>query len=117
VQAIPMRRKSSSGAAGLLLAAAPAQAISVALAWDPPASGVPDGYRIFYRFDGAAYEYVHPAWQSPELTCCVRNLPDTRIRFVARAYNSSGESGDSNEAIYTPASAPMLAKPTGTAME
>jgi hypothetical protein len=51
------------------------------------------------------------------LTCWIRNLPDTRIRFVARAYNAPGESGDSNEAIYTPTSPPSLIEPTGTAME
>jgi hypothetical protein len=88
--------------------------ISIALAWDPPASGIPDGYRMFYRFDGQAYDYLHPAWEGPELTCWIRSLPDTRIRFVVRAYNAAGESGDSNEATYTPTSPPALSKPNST---
>jgi hypothetical protein len=26
--------------------------ISITLAWDPPERGIPEGYRMFYRFDG-----------------------------------------------------------------
>jgi len=101
----------------VLVPQADAWGTSIALAWDPPAQGIPDGYRIFYRFDGQGYDYARPAWQGPELTCWIRNLPDTRIRFVARAYNAAGESGDSNEATYTPTSPPVMAKPTGTTVE
>jgi hypothetical protein len=52
--------------------------------------------------------------QGSELTCWIRNLPDTKIRFVVRAYNVAGESGDTEEAVYTPTSPPALTKPNRT---
>jgi hypothetical protein len=54
-----------------------------------------------------AYDCLHPPWQGPELTCIIKSLPDTRIKFVCRAYDAAGESGDANEATYTPTSPPL----------
>ena len=80
-----------------------AYAIQVSLAWDPPATGTPDGYRLFYRLQGQSYNYSQPAWQGSTTTGTISNLQDTTTYFVVRAYNASGESGDSNEATYQPA--------------
>jgi hypothetical protein len=93
----------------ILFCASPAHAIQVTLAWDPPATGTPDGYRVFYRLEGQSYDYSNPDWQGSDTTCTIPNLQDTTTHFVVRAYNAAGESGDSNEAIYQPAAAPTPA--------
>jgi hypothetical protein len=77
-----------------------AYAIDITLAWDSPATGTPDGYRVFYHLDGESYDYNNPAWEGPEATCTIQNLQDVTTYFVVRAYNAAGESADSNEAIY-----------------
>jgi len=86
-----------------------AHAIQVTLAWDPPATGTPDGYQLFYRLQNQNYDYSNPDWQGSTTTCTVSNLQDIRTYFVVRAYNAAGESGDSNEAIYQPAATPTPA--------
>ena len=86
-----------------------AQALQVTLAWGVPATGTPDGYRLFYRLQGQSYNYSQPAWQGSTTTGTISNLQDTTTYFVVRAYNASGESGDSNEATYQPAAPPAPA--------
>jgi hypothetical protein len=86
-----------------------AQAIQVSLSWDPPATGTPDGYRLFYRLQGQSYNYSQPAWQGSTTTGTISSLQDTTTYFVVRAYNAAGESGDSNEAVYQPAATPAAA--------
>jgi hypothetical protein len=81
-----------------------AHAVEVTLAWDPPATGTVDGYYAFYRLAGQSYDYSQPTWQGTATTCTLSNLQDATTYFVVRAYNSSGESADSNEAMYQPAS-------------
>jgi len=93
----------------LLLPVLAAGAAQVTLAWDPPSSGVVDGYRLFSRQEGQTYSYSQPAWQGTATTCVASNL-GTATYFVVRAYNSSGESGDSNEAIYQPAPVPGISR-------
>jgi Viral BACON domain len=93
----------------LLWQGVPAQAIQVTLAWDPPATGTVDGYRLFYHLEDQSYDYSHPDWQGSTTTCTISNLQDITTYFVVRAYNADGESGDSNEAIYQPVAAATAA--------
>jgi hypothetical protein len=93
----------------ILSYASAAHAIQVSLAWDPPATGTPDGYRVFYRLEGQSYDYSNPDWQGSDTACTLSNLQDITTYFVVRAYNAAGESGDSNEAIYQPAATPIPA--------
>jgi hypothetical protein len=93
----------------ILSYASAAHAIQVSLAWDPPATGTPDGYRLFYRLQDQSYDYSNPDWQGSTTTCTISNLQDVTTYFVVRAYNAAGESGDSNEAIYQPAVTPAAA--------
>jgi hypothetical protein len=86
----------------ILLYGSVAHAIQITLAWDQPATGTPDGYRVFYHLDGESYDYSNPAWDGPETSCTISNLQDVTTYFVVRAYNASGESLDSNEAVYQP---------------
>jgi hypothetical protein len=96
----------------LLCQAASAQALQITLAWDPPATGTPDGYLVFYHLDGQSYDYSHPDWQGADNTCTIPNLQDATTYFVVRAYNAAGESPDSNEAVYQPAatSSPAISR-------
>jgi hypothetical protein len=96
----------------LILSYSPAaHAVQVTLAWDPPATGTVDGYRVFSRLSGESYNYSQPVWDGTATTCPL-TVPDGQTcYFVARAYNSSGESGDSNEATYQPAtSSPTISR-------
>ena len=82
-----------------------AHAAQVTLAWDPN-DPVPDGYRVFLRAEGAAYDYSSPALpqsgDNPQAsTCTIGNLADaTTYYFVVRAYVGNDQSGDSNEISY-----------------
>jgi hypothetical protein len=93
----------------ILLSSSAAYAIDITLAWDPPATGTPDGYRVFYHLDGESYDYSNPAWDGPETSCTISNLQDVTTYFIVRAYNAAGESPDSNEAVYPPA-APAISR-------
>jgi len=69
---------------------------SVHLAWDPPSSGEVDGYRIYYGTE----EGSHPTRVDvgTDTEYIISGLENTRVYyFVARAYNTYGESEDSNE--------------------
>ena len=84
-------------------------AVDITLAWD--ASGGADGYRLFYREEGQSYTYNSPDWEGPGTTCTIYGLADsTTYHFVVRAYNSYGESGNSNEETYTPTSSPVISR-------
>ena len=96
-----------------LLAAGPALAASVTLAWDPN-DPTPDGYRVFARRSGEAYNYSQPDWQGSAVTCTLTSLADqTDYYFVVRAYAGSLESADSAEVHYT-AAASTNAAPVAT---
>lgn len=78
-----------------------AGAASVRLAWDAN-DPVPEGYRIFVRPAGGAYDYAVPAWQGPETTGAVDGLDrGSQYAFVVRAYQGGLESADSAEVVYT----------------
>lgn len=88
-----------------LLLAGAAQAADVTLAWDAN-DPAPDGYRLFVRLEGQAYDYSAPAWQGTATTGTITDLVEgTTYAFVVRAYVGSVESADSNEVVYTPEAA------------
>lgn len=80
-----------------------AMAASVSLQWDPN-NPPPDGYRVFARKSGQAYNYRQPDWEGTTVNCTIINLEDyTDYYFVVRAYEGSQESADSEEVHYIPA--------------
>jgi hypothetical protein len=83
-----------------------ADALQVTLGWEVPVTGPPDGYRVFSRLEGQNYDYTDPAWEGSATTCTLFDLQDTTTHFVVRAYNSYGESDDSNEVTYEPSNSP-----------
>jgi hypothetical protein len=78
------------------------QAATVTLAWDPN-DPTPDGYSVFQRLEGQAYDYSSPVWPQQgddptQTTCTIEGLADdTSYYFVVRANVGSDVSGDSNE--------------------
>lgn len=87
----------------MLLSTSIAVSASVSLSWDPN-NPTPDGYRVFARKSGQAYNYSQPAWEGSSVTCTVDSLQDqTDYYFVVRAYEGSMESVDSEEVHYIPA--------------
>ncbi len=81
----------------------------VTLAWD--ASSGADGYRLFYREEGQSYTYNSPDWEGTGTTCIIPGLDEsTTYHFVVRAFNDNGESGNSSEETYTPASSPVISR-------
>ena len=80
------------------------QAASVTLAWDPPTSNNTTGYKL-YR-GTASKQYTVVTTLGNQTTCQVNDLVEgTKYYFAVKAYNSYGESGYSNELIYTPPAA------------
>lgn len=72
-------------------------AAQATLAWDHN-NPVPDGYCIFQRTDGQAYNYSQPTWIGAINKCTISNLKDgTTYYFVVRAYSESQQSTNSNE--------------------
>ena len=89
-------------------------AASVTLRWDPN-NPTPDGYRVFARRSGQAYNYSQPAWQGGAVTCTINSLQDQTIYyFVVRAYDGSLESADSQEVQYVPPASSTDTPATGT---
>ena len=76
-------------------------AADIKLAWDASTTPV-DGYRVFCHEQGEPYDYTQPVWEGSALTSTIYDLDEyVTYYFVVRAYNDSGESGDSNEACST----------------
>ena len=72
----------------------------VTLEWEPNGS-VPEGYRLFRRFDGESYDYSAPIYEGPDVRF-VDKCPAGRTCFwVIRAYKGKSESRDSNEVTAT----------------
>ncbi|BBO91074.1 fibronectin type III domain-containing protein [Desulfosarcina ovata] len=94
------------------------QTTEVTLAWDAN-DPAPEGYRIFQRIDGEAYDYTDPVWTGTDTSGSVYNLEyDTTYYFVVRAYEGTLESADSEEVSYTtPASTSATYSITATAGE
>lgn len=76
-------------------------AAQVSLEWDPNADA-PDGYRVYYRQYGQAYDYSTYAWSGTNTNCTIAELEEgVTYYFVVRAFVEGDESGDSNEVSYT----------------
>lgn len=75
------------------------------LAWNDKNQTV-DGYRVFKRTEGQAFDYANPAWPTDgrdhdQTSCTISNLTDgTKYYFVVRAYAGHHQSSDSNEVGY-----------------
>ena len=93
---------------------ASAAPLDITLSWY--ASSGADGYRLFCREDGQNYNYSSPDWEGTGTSGTIHGLDDlTTYHFVVRAFNSEGESGNSNEETYTPApSDPAISLSTTT---
>lgn len=82
-----------------------AAAAEVLLAWDANVPA-PDGYCVFQRREGEAFDYANPAWPADgtdhkETTCTITDLTaGATYFFVVRAYVGEDQSGDSNEVSY-----------------
>ncbi|BBO77631.1 hypothetical protein DSCW_50480 [Desulfosarcina widdelii] len=86
----------------ILMATTAVLAASVTLRWDA-VSGSPDGYLLYARESGQAYNYSQPIWQGTTATCTIDNLQDqTEYYFVVRAFDGSLVSSNSNEVHYDP---------------
>ncbi|HSO18729.1 MAG TPA: fibronectin type III domain-containing protein, partial [Desulfosarcina sp.] len=86
----------------IVLTSISTMAASVTLRWDPN-NPTPDGYRVFARKSGQAYNYSQPHWQGKAVTCTINNLQDLTIYyFVVRAFDGSLVSADSQEVRYVP---------------
>ena len=71
------------------------------LMWAPN-SPVPDGYRLYMRTEGEAYDYGSPVWEGAQRQATIENLPNgMTYYFVVRAFISNDESNDSNEVSVT----------------
>jgi hypothetical protein len=83
-----------------------AVAASVTLRWDPSGPAT-DGYRLFARKSGQAYNYSQPDWEGNGVTATLNLLDDqTEYYIVVRAYKGSIESANSNEVRYVPPALP-----------
>ena len=83
-------------------------AASVTLRWDPSGPAT-DGYRLFARKSGQAYNYSQPDWEGAGVTGTLNHLDgQTEYYIVVRAYKGSIESADSNEVHYMPPAATMM---------
>lgn len=77
------------------------QAAQVTLTWDPN-DPAPDGYCIYSRAEGQAYDYNQPCWTGYGTAGTIAGLDDnTTYYFVVRAFVATQESADSNEVKFT----------------
>lgn len=77
-----------------------AECYGVQLKWDANIEPDLEGYRIFMRLDGDAYDYSNPVEEVDRsaVDVWIRNIDEGCYAFVVRAFDTSGkESGDSNE--------------------
>jgi hypothetical protein len=74
----------------------------VTLQWDPN-DPAPDGYRLYCRMEGQAYDYGDYIDAGESTTSTVTGLDEeTTYYFVVRAYVGDDVSGDSNEVVFNP---------------
>jgi hypothetical protein len=77
-------------------------AADVSLQWDASVPA-PDGYRLYVRQSGEAFDYTNPVWDGTTTTQQVEDLtPGITYFFIVRAYVENEESSNSNEVEYTP---------------
>ncbi len=80
----------------------PAHAAQVTLGWNPCEESDLDGYLVFQRRDGQAYDFANPVWLGTETTCTISELEDgATYYFVVRSCDIGGnESVNSNEVMF-----------------
>ena len=84
----------------LLIFPISSHAVQATLMWDPN-DPAPDGYCIYQRTEGQAYDYSQPCWTGYGTTGTIDGLEDnTTYYFVVRAFMGVQESADSNEVKY-----------------
>jgi hypothetical protein len=82
-----------------------ARATEVTLAWDDN-NPIVDGYQIFQRAEGQAYDFSRPAWPTDgrdhsQNSCTIADLtPGVQYYFVVRAYAGKDQSAVSNEVTF-----------------
>ena len=78
-------------------------AAQVSLHWDA-GSPAPEGYRIYQRSSGQAYDYESAVWTGTASSCTIDNLSEGETYyFVVRAFIGAESSEDSNEVSFNPA--------------
>jgi hypothetical protein len=107
---VPLLRRRWAGVVGLififvfLFCPLAAYSAELTLSWQPSTDSDVAGYRLFCRQDGESYDYSHPVWEGPGVTCTYEfdAVVNTTYCFVVRAFDTAGnESTDSNEACWT----------------
>ena len=78
-----------------------AEAWQIQLEWNQ-SDPAPDGYRLFMRQQGQAYDFDHPVWEGSGTTCTVESTATSDCYFVLRAFVGDVESDSSSEFMYTP---------------
>ncbi|NNG00651.1 MAG: fibronectin type III domain-containing protein [Desulfobacteraceae bacterium] len=73
----------------------------VTLAWDTN-TPTPQGYRVFKRKMGEAYDYTDRVYDGTRTTCIINVEEESEYFFVVRAYDGDDESVDSNEVHFVP---------------
>ena len=82
------------------------QTAGAAVSWEEN-DPVPEGYRIYQRKQGEAYDYDNPCWTGSGTSGNVYNLEwETTYYFVVRAYDGTMESPDSEEVSCVTPTAP-----------
>ncbi len=71
-------------------------ATQVTLSWDAN-DPAPDGYLVYHRTEGQAYDYNQPCWTGYGTNGIVSLEENTTYYFVVRAFVAVQESDDSNE--------------------
>ena len=92
------------------------QTAEAKISWDHN-DPLPEGYRVYQRKSGQAYNYSSPVWSGANNSGVVYNLEyDTTYYFVVRAYEGTLESVDSDEVSFkAPTPAPATYSISATA--
>lgn len=86
------------------------------LTWDEPTTGGPvEGYRLYWGPETGLYSTHSVDITGTRIPMSSLGLAQgLRVYMVCRAYNSVGESGDSNEITFIPLSVPGVPTNLGT---
>lgn len=85
---------------GLCVLIGQGQADEITVAWDAN-NPSPEGYKLFQRTEGQAYDYDKPVYTGAAATATIDLEHEKTYYFVVRAYSGEDQSGDSNEITHT----------------